>query len=341
MKKATRFIYYTLIVVCSGLSQTSFSQNVGIGTNNPNSKAILEIKATDKGILFPRLTTAQRNAITNPPNGLQIFNTDERCVNYYDSVYAVWNCYCAGCQTVIIDITDDICNVDFYNQYAKYAPAKKYILVVHEDVYIHGCNAGDTALSFNNMPTGVSITINNYGFISGGGGKGGAGKMEQICFGGLPVFALPGAGGAAISTKTGIAVSVNNYAVVAGGGGGGAGSSGTTSTFGGGGGGGAGLAFGTGGAGGGAYTQSCGQFGCTPCAPTNFAQPGNTGTNLVGGTGGAGYSGAPAGANGGGRGQVGQSSNMGAGGAAGKAITGGSGNVITNIGTGQTYGIVD
>ncbi|MEP7230412.1 MAG: hypothetical protein ABI691_09180 [Ginsengibacter sp.] len=76
----------------------SFSQNVGIGTTNLNPKAIPDVKATDKGILFPEMTTVKRDAIANPPSGLHIFNTKDYCPNYYDSVYAVWNCYCNNCQ---------------------------------------------------------------------------------------------------------------------------------------------------------------------------------------------------------------------------------------------------
>ncbi|MBL0358127.1 MAG: hypothetical protein IPP72_15225 [Chitinophagaceae bacterium] len=36
------------------------AQNVGIGTNSPNSSALLEISSTNKGMLVPRLTTLQR-----------------------------------------------------------------------------------------------------------------------------------------------------------------------------------------------------------------------------------------------------------------------------------------
>ena len=49
---------------------------VGIGTNSPNANAALDVVSTTQGILFPRMTTAQRNAISNPAEGLTIFNTD-------------------------------------------------------------------------------------------------------------------------------------------------------------------------------------------------------------------------------------------------------------------------
>lgn len=115
-------------------------------------------------------------------------------------------------------------------------------------VVISGCDPGDTALSFNNIPYNADITINNYGTIAGGGGKGGNGAINRGCMF-LDVVAAPGQnGGFAISTRDGIPVTINNYGVVAGGGGGGGGSSGvnTTSSWGGGGGGGAGIVTGSG-----------------------------------------------------------------------------------------------
>lgn len=51
---------------------------VGIGTTSPNSASALEIVSTTKGLLLPRLTTVQRDAIGAPiPAGLLIFNTTD------------------------------------------------------------------------------------------------------------------------------------------------------------------------------------------------------------------------------------------------------------------------
>lgn len=49
--------------------------NVGIGTASPNSVAALDVTSTTKGVLFPRMTTAQRNAILSPPDGLVLYNS--------------------------------------------------------------------------------------------------------------------------------------------------------------------------------------------------------------------------------------------------------------------------
>jgi hypothetical protein len=51
------------------------SGRVGIGTNTPSTAAQLDITSTTGGLLLPRMTTTQRDAISSPPAGLLIFNT--------------------------------------------------------------------------------------------------------------------------------------------------------------------------------------------------------------------------------------------------------------------------
>lgn len=46
--------------------------------------AILEIKSTNKGLLLPRMTTVQRDAIASPQEGLLIYNTTTKVVNFYN-----------------------------------------------------------------------------------------------------------------------------------------------------------------------------------------------------------------------------------------------------------------
>jgi hypothetical protein len=48
---------------------------VGIGTESPNSKAILDLDTTKAGFLPPRMTTSDMNGIASPPKGLMIYNT--------------------------------------------------------------------------------------------------------------------------------------------------------------------------------------------------------------------------------------------------------------------------
>ncbi len=50
------------------------AQSVGINTASPHSSAALDIQSTDKGLLIPRMTTAQRNGILPPVDGLLVFD---------------------------------------------------------------------------------------------------------------------------------------------------------------------------------------------------------------------------------------------------------------------------
>src|SRR5215217_6938715 len=50
------------------LTYFSYSQSVGIGTATPNASAALDITATNKGLLIPRMSLNSINAIVNPAN---------------------------------------------------------------------------------------------------------------------------------------------------------------------------------------------------------------------------------------------------------------------------------
>jgi len=59
------------------------AQSVGIGTSTPDPSARLDVSDNQRGILIPRLTTAERDAITNPARSLLIYNIDCDEYQYY------------------------------------------------------------------------------------------------------------------------------------------------------------------------------------------------------------------------------------------------------------------
>lgn len=63
------------------------SAQVTINTDNslPDPSAMLDVNSTTKGFLPPRMTTAQRTAIASPAAGLTIFNTDLKCLEFYQA----------------------------------------------------------------------------------------------------------------------------------------------------------------------------------------------------------------------------------------------------------------
>ena len=76
---------YLIVVIVTALTQTIFSQ---VAINNdgsdPAGTAMLDIKSTSRGLLIPRLTTAQRSAISSPATGLLVYDSDENHFYYYD-----------------------------------------------------------------------------------------------------------------------------------------------------------------------------------------------------------------------------------------------------------------
>ncbi|MFA7274676.1 MAG: hypothetical protein WC044_12480 [Crocinitomicaceae bacterium] len=89
------------------IAQHSISQ-VGVGTTSPESSAMLDVSASDKGILFPRLTTVQRNAVAAPVKGLHVFDITTNSLWFYDG--ANWINYAA--QAKLGDVKSGIQTVD-------------------------------------------------------------------------------------------------------------------------------------------------------------------------------------------------------------------------------------
>ncbi len=64
-----------------------FSQGAAINSTGAtaNSSAMLDVSSTNQGILIPRMTAEQRNAIPSPAIGLLIYNKETNRLNYYKS----------------------------------------------------------------------------------------------------------------------------------------------------------------------------------------------------------------------------------------------------------------
>jgi hypothetical protein len=79
------------VVLCAtssgiiGASGSQITMGVAIKTDNTaaHHSAILDISAPDKGVLIPRLTTAQRNLVL-PVTGLCIYNVSSNFIEYFD-----------------------------------------------------------------------------------------------------------------------------------------------------------------------------------------------------------------------------------------------------------------
>ena len=76
-------LFSTLLFV--GASFNAIAQdNMGVGTLVPDPSSLLDLSASDKGLLVPRMNTAQRSGISNPATGLLVYDTDDNSFWYFD-----------------------------------------------------------------------------------------------------------------------------------------------------------------------------------------------------------------------------------------------------------------
>jgi hypothetical protein len=71
---------FTLLVLT-----ITFSMNAQVGINNdsPDASSALDITSTTAGLLIPRMTETQRDAISSVATGLMIYQTDGTVGFYY------------------------------------------------------------------------------------------------------------------------------------------------------------------------------------------------------------------------------------------------------------------
>ncbi|MBU0764606.1 MAG: DUF1566 domain-containing protein [Bacteroidetes bacterium] len=87
MKTLRYFPVVLFLTTCLILSLNTQAQNIAITDDDSyvaDSSAMLDVKSLTKGMLVPRLTTTQRNAISNPATGLLVFDNDELSFFFYN-----------------------------------------------------------------------------------------------------------------------------------------------------------------------------------------------------------------------------------------------------------------
>ncbi len=82
--RRVRALYILLTIFLSCGLGTAQSQNVGVNILQPDSSAILHLASDSLGFLPPTLTTAQRDSIKDPAEGLVIYNTQDSVLQYFN-----------------------------------------------------------------------------------------------------------------------------------------------------------------------------------------------------------------------------------------------------------------
>ena len=95
-----------LLTACFMLLGITLSAQAKLGDNptDVNANALLELESTSQGVLFPRMSSTDRDSAftSDVPNGLLIYNTTEDCLQVYNSTQEAWNCLNADSGTASI-----------------------------------------------------------------------------------------------------------------------------------------------------------------------------------------------------------------------------------------------
>lgn len=74
-----------ILVLCLLLLHHNvFSQGIGVNNLTPDASALWDMVSTDKGVLIPRMTSAERNAITSPATGLLVYDNTLNKFYYFN-----------------------------------------------------------------------------------------------------------------------------------------------------------------------------------------------------------------------------------------------------------------
>lgn len=87
------FVSVILITIC-GYNSNAQSLAINTDGSTAHASAMLDVKSTGKGVLIPRMTTAQRTAIAAPATGLQVYDSDLNLLFYYNG--STWSSVATG-----------------------------------------------------------------------------------------------------------------------------------------------------------------------------------------------------------------------------------------------------
>ena len=135
--------------------------SVAIGATAPHASAILDLSATDRGFLPPRMTTQQRDLIANPAQGLLIFNTTDSIVQIYNG-----SCWIATFQESCDDCLFDISISDTAGVINRPTTDTTGTNIVLNQT--GGTPNGIALFLLHNLPQGATATLTNYSVFASG-----------------------------------------------------------------------------------------------------------------------------------------------------------------------------
>jgi hypothetical protein len=181
-------------------ASTIYAQ-VGVGTVIPDASSMLDISSTSKGLLTPRMTTSEKNAIVTPADGLIVYDLTLKSFYYYNATLSAWvriNSEANGrLNFKRIKSTDVLATVLAAEKTA--GSNTKYLLDPSTLYEINGTINFDLPIELNNayisgLDANEDVLVRTTGNLFVGATGGGIRNVTINVTGGGSVFALAGSG---------------------------------------------------------------------------------------------------------------------------------------------------
>ncbi len=152
--KISKVFLLTLILITNHQLLITSHAQVGVNDDNssPAASAMLDVKSTTKGMLIPRMTTAQRDLISMPATGLMVYNTTTNSFNFYNGT--AWIEITTGSDNVIADADGD---TKIQVEKGVDEDSIRFDILGSERLVLKQNNSGITMLSFPNTKRNILI----------------------------------------------------------------------------------------------------------------------------------------------------------------------------------------
>ena len=158
------------LIAISFLENKAAAQGMAVNTSgsSANASSMLDVSSTTKGLLIPRLTTAQMNAITSPALGLMVFNTTANLFYYFDG--SVWSAVGGG--PAGGDLTGTYPNPTVANGAITNAKVSNTAAIAYSKLNLTGSISPSVDLAATGTPSSSTYLRgdNTWATVSGGSG---------------------------------------------------------------------------------------------------------------------------------------------------------------------------
>ncbi len=146
-------IRHVILACVFGFGMQASVGQIGIGTTTPDASSVLDVYSIDKGVLLPRMSEIQRDAISSPAEGLMVYNLTSNCLEINVGTSLLPNWYCTADESYSLGVTND-CDANgfestYVNSIALSASNKFSVTITNNSLSTSNLNfaTGDIILS--------------------------------------------------------------------------------------------------------------------------------------------------------------------------------------------------